>query len=158
MAGALAVRLVEKATEDVRSLIGALDAELGAVYEPENRHGLALDAIFQRHIRFYVAHLGGVAAGCGGVALFEDFAEIKRMFVHPAMRGQGVADAIMTCLLAEAVKARLPLLRLETGIHQHAALGFYRRSGFDNCAAFAPYTDMPQEAVRASIFMERRLA
>ena len=37
-------------TDEVRSLIGALDRELAAEYSPEQRHGLALEAIFQSHI------------------------------------------------------------------------------------------------------------
>ncbi|HJR57451.1 MAG TPA: GNAT family N-acetyltransferase [Rhizomicrobium sp.] len=158
MAGALQIRLAAKATDDIRDLIGELNDELEMCYAPEQRHGLALDAIFQPHIRFFIAQLDGVAAGCGGVAIFEDFAEIKRMFVRPALRGRGIADAIMAALIAETAKAGLPLLRLETGIHQHAALVFYRRSGFGDCAAFPPYSGMSPAAIHTSVFMERRLA
>jgi putative acetyltransferase len=158
MGQALEIRLVPEATDDVRELIGELNDELGALYEPENRHGLALEAIFQPHIRFLVAYLGDAAVGCGGVALFDGFAEVKRMYVRRPMRGRGVADAIMARLIAETNIAGLPLLRLETGIHQHAALVFYRRSGFCDCGAFPPYSEMSPEAVRTSIFMERRPA
>jgi hypothetical protein len=37
---------------------------------------LDIDAIFQPHIRFFLARLGGEAVGCGGVAFFRDFAEV----------------------------------------------------------------------------------
>src|SRR6185369_4531046 len=66
----------------VRALVAELDAELGGLYAPEQRHGLALHTIFQSHIRFFVVRLDGEPAGCGGVALFSDFAEIKRMYVR----------------------------------------------------------------------------
>ncbi len=62
-------------TDDVRILVEELDRELSQHYPPEQRHGLALDAIFQPHIRFFVAWLNGQAVGCGGVALFPDFAD-----------------------------------------------------------------------------------
>src|SRR5258708_14861842 len=61
------------ATEEVRSLVDELEALLSAEYPPEQRHGLAVDAIFQPHVRFFVATLRGEAVGCGGVALFPDF-------------------------------------------------------------------------------------
>ena len=134
-----------------------LETELSALYEPENRHGLSLDALFQPHIRFFVAYSDGLAAGCGGVALFSNFAEVKRMYVRPNARGRGIADAIMVQLSREAAKAGLKLLRLETGTHQYAALSFYRRCGFEQCGIFAPYSSMRPEAVATSVFMEKQL-
>ena len=157
--GGVTIR-VEQATSptaEVRALIGELDAELLRHYPPEQRHGLALDAIFQPHISFFVAWLDGAAAGCGGVALFTDFAEVKRMYVREAVRGRGVADAILARLAAEASDAGRPLLRLETGTRQQAAIGFYRRAGFVPCAAFPPYSTMPAANVATSLFMEKPL-
>ncbi|TMQ14021.1 MAG: GNAT family N-acetyltransferase [Deltaproteobacteria bacterium] len=76
-------------------MIAELEDILTAEYVPEHRHGLALDAIFQPHIQFFVARVDGAAVGCGGVALFADFAEVKRMYVRPAARGHGIADALL---------------------------------------------------------------
>ena len=149
---------VSRPTEDVRLLIGELNDELGALYPPEQRHGLALDAIFQPHIHFFIARKGGAAIGCGGVALFADFAEVKRMYVKPDARGQGVADAIMARLVAVTREAGLGILRAETGIRSLPALSFYRRSGFGDCAAFAPYCSLPPREIAGSAFLERRIA
>ena len=91
----LSIEVAPTATDEVRALIGELDAVLSAEYPPEQRHGLAVDAIFQPHVRFFLARRQGVAVGCGGVALFPDYAEVKRMFVHHTARGQGVADALL---------------------------------------------------------------
>src|SRR5712691_8208018 len=101
--------------EDVRMLIAELEDVLSAEYAPENRHGLPLEAIFQPHVRFFVATLDSLPVGCGGVALFDGFAEVKRMYVRPAARGHGVARAILDRLVAETRAADLPILRLETG-------------------------------------------
>ena len=141
-------------TDEIRLLVGELNEELGALYSAEQRHGLALDALFQPHIRFFVARADGRPAGCGGVALFKDFAEIKRMYVRSALRGQGIADA-MARLTAETAQAGLALLKLETGVYSGAAIQFYRRSGFAVCGAYEPYTAMPPQATVTSVFMEK---
>jgi putative acetyltransferase len=151
----IVIEQVPVPTDDIRMLVGELNDELDALYTAEQRHGLALDAIFQPHIRFFVARRDGTALGCGGIALFDDFAEVKRIYVRELARGQGVADAIMARLVAETADAGLPLLKLETGLYSAAAIGFYRRQGFMPCAAFAPYTAMPPQAIATSVFMEK---
>jgi putative acetyltransferase len=152
------IERVATATLDVRELIGELDQVLAAEYLPEQRHGLALEALFQPHIRFFVARLNGAAIGCGGIALFGDFAEVKRMYVRETGRGRGVAQALLTRIETEARIAGCVLLRLETGERQAAALRFYARAGFTPCAAFGDYAAMRPEAITTSIFMEKRLS
>jgi putative acetyltransferase len=152
--------LIERAsspTAEARTLVEELDRELALHYPSEQRHGLDLGAILQPHIRFFVAKRDGVAVGCSGVALFAGFAEVKRMYVREAARGQGVADAILERLTDVTLDAGLRLLRLETGTEQGAAIRFYRRSGFQACAAFEPYALMPAQSVAASVFMEKWL-
>ena len=143
------------ATEEVRSLIGELDTVLSAEYTPVQQHGLALDAIFQPHIRFFLARLRGAAVGCGGVALFSDFAEVKRMYVRDPARGQGVADAMLARIEQEVRDAGLSLLRLETGDRQVAAMRFYARAGFRRCPAFGAYALMAPQSIATSVFFEK---
>jgi putative acetyltransferase len=145
-------------TAEVAALIGELNAEMGALYTAEQQHGLALEAIFQPHIRFFLAWRGGEPVGCGGVGFFDGFAELKRMYVRPRARGQGVADALVARLEAESAAAGHDLLRLETGSCSLAAIRFYRRAGFHLCAAFPPYGSMPPSAIATSVFMEKRLS
>jgi putative acetyltransferase len=154
---AVDIERITKATDDVRLLIGELDRVLAAEYLPEQRHGLALEALFQPHIRFFLARLNGVAIGCGGMALFDDFAEVKRMYVRETMRGHGVAQALLTRIETEARVAGFVVLRLETGERQAAALRFYAQAGFRPCAAFGDYATMGPGAIATSIFMEKRL-
>jgi putative acetyltransferase len=98
-----------------------------------------------------------VAVGCGGVALFPDYAEVKRMYVRDSARGQGVADAILARLEAEARGAGLSELRLETGVRQVAAMRFYARAGFRECPAFGDYRSMAPQAIATSVFFEKRI-
>ncbi len=149
--------LTTEPSDVVVSLVTGLERVLSAEYPPEQRHGLSIDAIFQPHIRFFVAWIDGAAVGCGGVALFADFAEVKRMFVRETARGQGVAQAILERLAEVARQAGVKTLRLETGTQQLAAIKLYERAGFHRCAAFGDYAAMPAAAVATSLFFERPL-
>jgi putative acetyltransferase len=156
-ADAIAIEPAPAPTQDVRALIGELERTLSAEYPPEQRHGLSLDAIFQPNIRFFIARLNGIAAGCGGVALFAEFAEVKRMYVRDAARGHGLAQALLARIETEARQAGLALLRLETGERQSAAMRLYQRAGFRPCAAFGAYAAMAPHAIATSIFLEKPL-
>lgn len=151
------IELAATATRDLRDLIGELDQVLAAEYTPEQRHGLTLTALFQPHIRFFVARLNGAAVGCGGIALFDDFAEVKRMYVRGSARGRGVARALLARIEIEARAAGSLILRLETGERQVAALRLYALAGFKPCAAFGDYMAMRPAAIATSIFLEKRL-
>src|SRR4051812_12348952 len=96
------ITLVSRPDDDVRLLVSELEEVLAAEYPAEQRHGLSLDAIFQPHVKFFIAHVGAAAVGCGGVAMFDRFAEVKRMYVRPSARGTGVARALLERLEAEA--------------------------------------------------------
>jgi len=131
---------------------------LGAVYAPEERHGLSLEQVFEPHVRFFIARLNEkAAAGCGAVALFEGYGEVKRMYTREAARGCGIGKALLARLEAEARAAGKPVLRLETGIHQSAAIGLYEGFGFRRCAAFGHYATLPPHRIAASIFYEKPL-
>jgi putative acetyltransferase len=154
---AISIERALEPTEDVRVLVGELESVLSAEYAPEQRHGLSLDAIFQPHVRFFVARVQGAAVGCGGVALFSDFAEVKRMYVREGARGRGVAGALLDRIERETRDAGLDLLRLETGDRQQAAIRFYERVGFRQCPAFGAYASMVPAAIVTSVFYEKRL-
>jgi putative acetyltransferase len=153
----IAVEPVARATDEVRDLIAELDRDLAQGYLPEQQHGLRLEAIFERLVRFFVARLDGIAVGCGGVALFDTFAEVKRMYVRENVRGRGVARALLATIESETAKNGLALLRLETGDRQFDAIRLYERAGFSVCDAFEPYASMAPDAIATSIFYEKRL-
>jgi putative acetyltransferase len=154
----ITIELAPAITDDLRALVDELNQTLSAEYPPEQRHGLALNALFQPHIRFFLARLNGAPVGCGGVALFPDYAEVKRMYVRDAARGRGVAQALLARIEQQACDTGLSLLRLETGVRQHAALRLYEHAGFRACAAFGAYAEMPAQAIATSIFLEKPLA
>jgi SAM-dependent methyltransferase/GNAT superfamily N-acetyltransferase len=143
--------------DDVRALVAELEETLSKEYPPEQRHGLSIDALFEPRVRFFVARADGEVVGCGGVALFRDFAEVKRMFVREGSRGSGVANAVLARIEEETAAAGLDVLRLETGTRQHAALRFYECAGFRRRDAFGAYAAMPAASIGESLFYEKRL-
>ena len=144
-------------TREVEELLTELDEILGAAYAPEQRHPLSIDRLFQPDIRFYLARLDGEVMGCGGVALFDDYAELKRMYAREPARGRGIGKALLARLEAEARNAGKRLLRLETGIHQTTAIALYERWGFRRRGPFSHYAELPPNAIATSVFYEKPL-
>jgi putative acetyltransferase len=125
---------------DAIALIDELEAVLAPGYPAESRHGYSVDKLVREGVAFFVARHDGAAAACGGVQLCDGYAEIKRMYVRPAFRGLGLARAMLDRLVAHA---RSPVVRLETGIHQHDAIRLYERYGFVSIGPFGTYRDDP---------------
>ena len=143
----------DPAQPDILNLLEEGELYSASLYPPESNHHLSLDALRASHIRFVVARdVDGQAVATGALALFGSWAELKRMWVVPAMRGKGVSKAILEALEARAREERVGLLRLETGIANHAALALYERAGFTRCGPFGDYRADP-----LSVFMQKDL-
>ena len=151
------IERVATATDEIRQLVAELDRDLSGPYLPEQRHALSLDQLFEDNVRFFAARLDGVPVGCGGVAFYDGFAEVKRMFTRPTARRKGVAAALLQRLEGEARGAGHSVLRLETGMYQDEAIGFYERAGFERCAAFGDYLDLSPQALETSVFYEKSI-
>lgn len=140
---------------DARRLIAALDAELGALYPPEQRFGPNFNAeqIEGGRGAFLVARQAGRAVGCGAVRVLDPTtAEVKRMYSEPALRGTGIGRAVLSALEASARASGVERLVLETGVHQHAAIALYTSAGFSQVDCWGEYASAP-----TSICFEKRL-
>ena len=151
----IAIELARTPTPEVVALLAELDAVLSGPYAADQRHALSIEKLFAPNVRFFVARLDGAAVACGGIGFYAGYAELKRMYSKPSVRGRGVAKAILRRLEAEARDAGTPLLRIETGMYQDEALRFYEGAGFRRCDPFGPYAEMPQRAIETSIFYEK---
>ncbi|MET0355132.1 MAG: GNAT family N-acetyltransferase [Cellvibrio sp.] len=139
---------------DVILLIKELDAYQDTLYPAEARYALDLTTLEQNNVLFVVARNStGEAIGCGALVLGEHAAELKRMFVRPLCRGQGIAARVLVKLEIEAVKRDCRLVQLETGPFQPEALAFYEKHGFQVRGAFGDYPEHP-----LSVFMEKKLS
>ena len=157
MSSWLTIEPVLEPIDEARTLVDELETELSAAYSAEQRHGFDLARLFQPNILFFVARQACQPIGCGGVAFHDGLAELKRMYVRPAARRRGAAQAMLARLEEEASRRGMGRLVLETGDAQHAAIRFYERAGFTRCAAFAPYTTMPPHKIQRSVFFDKRI-
>jgi putative acetyltransferase len=140
-------------TADAVMLIDELEQHLAPFYPATSRHGYSVEKLIRQGVAFFVARQDGVPAGCGGVQFFgTEYGELKRMFVRPQFRGLGLAKLMLQHLEQYTRDHHIPLLRLETGIHQKEAIGLYERMGFQNIPRFGDYLDDP-----LSRFFEKKL-
>jgi GNAT superfamily N-acetyltransferase len=112
---------------------GRVLAEYGINLEFESEEGLFrdLDGTRGSRARLYVAEIAGEPVGMGGLRpLAADEAEIKRMYVKPSARGQGVGRAILQRLIDDARALRYTTIRLESAPFMHEAQALYRSFGF----------------------------
>ena len=140
-------------TEDAMALVNELEAHLAPLYPCESRHGYSVEKLLREGVAFFVIRENGTPAGCGGIQLFgSDYGELKRMYVRPQFRGLGFGRLMLDHLAEYARSRGFGLLRLETGIHQHAAIALYERYGFQRIPPFGEYKADP-----LSRFYEKRI-
>lgn len=102
----------------------------------------------------WLAYEGRDVLGC--IALrplpqLEQAGEIKRMYVRPEARGQGIAERLLKALEEYAVQAGYQTLYLDTKDDLTTAIRFYQRHGYEACER---YNENPQ----ATMFMRKELA
>lgn len=135
------------------ALIEELQAHLESFYPPESRHGFSVERMVAEGVAFFVLRVGGEAAGCGGVQLVgREYGELKRMYVRPRFRGRGFGKVILDRLAEHAREHGVTVLRLETGIHQRAAIRLYEGDGFRRIGPFGKYSGNPM-----NLFFEKRI-
>ena len=114
--------LVDMVTE-MLELYGITGPTIGVPLEPEEL-GPPTGA-------YLVGWIGPDAVAGGGVRLITPgLAEIKRMYVRPGFRGQGIGRGLLGSLEGAAVQLGATLVRLDTGSKQPEAQALYERSGY----------------------------
>ncbi len=79
------------------------------------------------------------------------------MYVRERARRRGVGRALLGRIEAQARAAAKPVLRLETGTRQAAAIGLYETWGFRQRDAFGPYAELAPPRIALSLFYEKPL-
>lgn len=137
---------------DFRALVHLLDRDLRerdganhAFYAQFNK----VDLI--KHV--VVAYQQEEPVGCGAFKEFTgEMVEIKRMYVQPAWRGQGVAAAVLGELEQWAQDLHYKGCVLETGMKQSEAIRLYERSGYQRIPNYGQYV-----GIENSVCMQKEL-
>lgn len=103
--------------------------------------------------RLLLAYTGeGAVAGCVAMRpLGARVCEMKRLFVRPQFRREGVARALVAQIMNEAHAAGYRTMRLDTLPEMTAAIALYEQFGFYRCN---PYYQTP---LASTVFFEVQL-
>jgi GNAT superfamily N-acetyltransferase len=141
-------------TPEAQALIDELETYLASLYPVEARYGLSVARLLEEQVAFFVLRVDGQPTGCGGVKFYgEAYAELKRMYVRPGYQGRGLGQMILAHLEEHACSLGILIMRLETGIHQEAAIQLYERMGYHQRPSFGDYRAGP-----SNLFYEKSLA
>jgi ribosomal protein S18 acetylase RimI-like enzyme len=117
------------------------------------QHADAVDEFCLPRGAFVLATRGDDVVACGAVRPFagtDDIAEIKRMWVRPEARGEGLGAAMLAELERISRAGGYARVRLDTNENLTPAIRLYERSGYVGIARF---NDTPD----ATHFYEKRL-
>jgi GNAT superfamily N-acetyltransferase len=91
-------------------------------------------------IEFVAGFVGGRPVACGALQpLGDGVGELKRMYVRPPFRRQGLSRLILAALEERALQRGIHTLRLETGQYLAPALGLYQGAGYQPIPLFGEY-------------------
>lgn len=142
---------IVEADPDTPEALGCLAAYYGLLVEaipdlPIDKLPLPLpDAAAYRPPQgvFLLALSDGMPVGCVSLRPLEGVeAEVKRLWVHPDARGQGLARRLMAALETRARAMGYQRLKLDSNSALTDAITLYRRMGWADCA---PYTSFPAD-------------
>ena len=127
---------------DFQLLVSQLDAYL-AVQDGED-HDFYHQYNHIHDIKYaIVAFLDGKAIGCGAIKNFSpQQMEVKRMYVSPDVRGQGIASQLLSQLEGWAKELGCQSCVLETGKRQPEAIALYQKNGYARIPNYGQYVEM----------------
>lgn len=147
----LTIRKDDLSGPEIQALIATHLANSAIYSPPEAIHALNADGLRTPAVTVWSAWRNGGLLGMGGLKeLPPDEGEIKSMHTAAAHRGEGVGEAMLRHLIAEARRRGYRRLYLETGVQDGytPSRRLYTRHGFVACGPFADYVENPY-----SVFM-----
>ena len=138
--------------EDFQKLVKKLDADL-RIRDGEDHLFYAPFNKIDRIKYAVIAYDKELPVGCGAIKNYDpETMEVKRMYVLPDKRGQGIASAILKELEQWAMEMGCIKCVLETGKKQPEAIALYTKNGYQVMPNFGQY-----EQVENSVCFEKLL-
>jgi len=148
----ISLQRVNNNNKDFLQLVSLLDEDLQVRYGEAQKQYHSFNVI-EAEALIIVAYLDLIPVGCGCYKKYDkDTAEIKRVYVKPEFRGNGIATAILSELEKLASEDHFKYCILETGRKQHESISLYGKSGYNLIENYGPYFDNQN-----SICMSKRL-
>jgi GNAT superfamily N-acetyltransferase len=129
-------------TGDGGTLEAAYRAEIAVVYDGLDVRSPEMPAAGAAELNppsgaFLVGYRDGTPICCGGIKdLGPGVCELKRMYVVPEARGQGIARQLLVALEDQALKMGYEYVRLDTGERQPHARKLYESAGYAEIGNF----------------------
>jgi N-acetylglutamate synthase-like GNAT family acetyltransferase len=96
---------------------------------------------------FWIVESGNEIVGCFGIESHgADDTELRRMYLDKGYRGAGIAQRMLDHAQSEARAFGFKKMILSTAEIQRSALGFYRKSGFQQIRTETAETMNPKQA------------
>jgi GNAT superfamily N-acetyltransferase len=138
------IRAVPYDHPDATTLIAAVQAEYVVRYGGHDGTRVHPEEFAPPQGLFLVGYVDDVPVASGGWRAHPDGSvEVKRMYVLPSARGQGLARQLLAELELTAKRAGQHRIILETGSKQPEAEALYRSAGYTDVPAFGYYADYP---------------
>ena len=146
------IRKVSLKDKVVHNLIDKLDKYQLGLYGEECCNLDSVEELEKCNAYILGAYYCDELAGIGAIKLFDDYAEIKRMYFEECYRGSGFAGNLLESLEQYSVAEGISLIYLETGYLQKAALSFYKKHGYREVHSFGNY-----KPNKVSIYLGKKL-
>jgi GNAT superfamily N-acetyltransferase len=102
---------------------------------------------------FLIAELGGQPAGCVGLTALPGgrTAEVRRLYVRPAHRGNGIARTLMSHAHHHAARHGITRLILDVLPARTAVISFYHRLGYTETEPFETESPVPMTYMERTV-------
>lgn len=156
---------IKEDIDDIREFFYGNLCEVQPIFEREFNVSINVDELVENDIPklsqfaapscgLFIAKVDGQNAGCAGFRQNnQSTAEIKRMYVKPEYRRQGIGRALLQTIIDEATKLGYTKIRLDTGSFAKEAQKLYRSFGFQEIPPYSE-SDIPELLHPKWVFME----
>ncbi|WP_010181089.1 GNAT family N-acetyltransferase [Aquimarina agarilytica] len=149
----ITLKRINSDNSDFKKLAQELDTSLRYYYKGEQSFYEELNNLEKIKYAIVAYNEKRKPIGCGGIKkISEDIAEIKRMYVDPTFRGNGIATMILNELEKWAIELNFSKCILETLKTKPYAIAFYTKNKYSKFPNYGEYVN-----AKKSICFQKKL-